>query len=120
MESINYTPALPSVKPAAYNKVIVTWKHGFQHSFVTVGHTLKGQLKAVEELEYVKEVIHYEITKEEYESFYSASLDEVEAPEKNAEHKKSRSKKGLPAFSSLENFFGGENTVEKKSTRRKK
>jgi hypothetical protein len=100
-------------KPKPYNMVTATWKHGFQHSFVTVGHTLNGMLKDLEGLEYVKEVIHYEITKEEYESFYSAELETVEAPEK-----KSRSKKGLPAFSSLENFFDGQKVPVKKSRRK--
>jgi hypothetical protein len=98
--------------------VTATWNHGLQHSFVSVGHTLNGMLKSLEELEYVKEVMHYEITREEYESFYSASLDEVEAPVKNAEHKNSRSKKGLPAFSSLENFFGEQKVPAKKSRRK--
>lgn len=110
MESINYTPSKPTEKPGAYNKVIVTWNHGFQHSFVSVGHTLRGQLKAVEELDYVKEVIHYEITREEYDSFYSTTLDDVEA----TVDKKSGTKKVGLKFSSLENFFGDENTVEKK------
>jgi len=105
-------------KPAPHNKVIVTWNHGFQHTFISVGNALTGHLKALEGLEYVKEVIHYEITKEEYEDFYSMTLDTVEAPGKNAEHKKSRGKKGLPAFSSLENFFGEQKVPVKKSRRK--
>jgi len=103
---------LPS-KPAPHNKVIVTWNHGFQHTFISVGNALTGHLKALEGLEYVKEVMHYEITKEEYEDFYSMTLDTVESPEK-----KSRGKKGLPAFSSLENFFGEQKVPVKKSRRK--
>jgi len=110
-------------RPSAYNKVLVTWKHGFQHTFVTVGNTLMGQLKALEELEYVKEVMHYPITKEEYSDFGRVTEgtledtveEKVEAP---------KGKKGSLQFSTLENFFGGtsaegENTVEQKSPGRK-
>jgi len=113
METINYTPAKAVEKPAPYNKVIVTWKHGFQHSFVAVGNVLMGHLKDLEKMEYVKEVIHYSITKEEYESFYSATLDDAEAPVKI-----SKGKNSIPAFSTLENFFDGDKGATRKSRRK--
>lgn len=117
METINYTPAKISEKPAPFNKIIVTWKHGFQHSFVSVGNALMGHLKALEGMEYVREVMHYPITKEEYNDFYSAELDNLESTAE-APEKKSRSKKTLPAFSSLENFFDGDKGATRKSRRK--
>lgn len=104
-------------KPKPYNMVTATWNHGFQHSFVSVGHTLIGNLKVLEELEYVKEVMHYEITKDEYESFYSASLDEVKATVANVK-KKSGAPKGGLKFSSLEDFFGEQKVPAKKARRK--
>ena len=115
METIDYTPAKKAEKPKAFNRVTATWKHGFQHSFVTVGHTLNGMLKDLERLDYVKEVIHYEITKEEYENFYSMPLETVEA----TVGKKGRAPKGGLKFSSLENFFGGETPDGEKVATRK-
>jgi len=116
METINYTPSAPAEKPKPYNIVTATWKTGFQHSFVTVGHALKGHLKALEGLEYVVQVVHHEITKEVYDGYYGCELETIEAPTK----KKTGAPKSGLKFSSLENFFGEQKVVEKKSSRRKK
>jgi hypothetical protein len=117
METINYTPAKPTEKPAQYNKVIVTWKHGFQHTFASVGNALTGHLKALEAMEYVKEVIHYSITREEYDGFYGAKLEDLESTAE-APVKKSKGKNSIPAFSSLENFFDGDKGATRKSRRK--
>ena len=120
METINYTPAAPAEKPKPYNIVTATWKSGFQHSFVSVGHVLNGHLKALEGLEYVIQVVHHEITKEVYENFYSMPLEDVEATVgKATADKKVGVKKGSLKFSSLENFFGEQNSVEQKVPARK-
>jgi hypothetical protein len=125
METIQYTPKAAEPKPAPYHKIMVNWSHGFQHSLVCTGNTLMAQLKDLEGMFYVKEVLHHEITRKEYEDFYSTPLGDFEDPAAGPVEKKSRIKKTEPKnsplkFSSLDNFFGNENTVEKKSSRRKK
>ena len=112
-ETIIYTPSAPAEKPKPYNIVTATWKTGFQHSFVSVGHVLNGHLKALEELEYVVQVVHHEITKEVYENFYSMPLEDVEATVGT----KVKKPKGGLKFSSLENFFGEQKAPVKKSRR---
>jgi hypothetical protein len=114
-------------RPSAYNKVLVTWKHGFQHTFVSVGNTLTGQLKALEGLEYVKEIMHYPITVDEYTEFGRVTGGAVEDTVEEVSEVLVEApvvKKGGLQFSTLENFFGGtsaegENTVEQKSPGRK-
>lgn len=118
IETISYTPKAPAVKPAPYNKILVNWSHGFQHSLVCTGNTLMAQLKDLESMFYVREVLHWEITREEYESFYNVPLDDFEGPEEKPVEKKSRNKKSGLKFSSLENFFDGEKPVVKKSRRK--
>jgi hypothetical protein len=68
---------------------------------------LSGELVALEKLLYVKEVFHFEITKEEYEEHRAYGAEP-------AQEKKSEGKKSGLKFSSLENFFVEENEVSHK------
>lgn len=78
-----------------------------------------AQLKDLEGMFYVKEVLHWEITREEYDEFYNAPFEDDEVPEEKPVEKKSRTKKSGLKFSSLDNFFKEENTVEQKTPGRK-
>lgn len=116
----DYTPVTkPKIKTYPFNKVTVTWNHGFQHSFMCIGHTLRGQLESLDGNLYVSKVEHCEATEEEYRSFYGGVLtDENEGPAKTPKKKNPKvekvEKSSMPQFSSLENFFGSEALDDKK------
>lgn len=117
----DYNPAIkPKLKTYAYNKVTATWKHGFKHSFICIGHHLRSELDALSKLEYVSNVDYEQATEEEYRSFYGGSIvDEKEVSEKPAKKKNSKvekvEKSSMPQFSSLENFFDNKSTKAKKT-----
>lgn len=114
----DYTPVTkPKIKVYPYNKVTVTWSHGFQHSFICIGNTLRGQLESLEKLLYVTNILHEEVTEEEYRKFYGGVLlDEDEVLPKASKKKisKGKEKSSMPQFSSLENFFDDKKTKAKK------
>jgi hypothetical protein len=118
METITYTPKAAEPRPAPYHKILVNWSHGFQHTLVCTGNNLMGQLKDLDGIFYVKEVLHWEITRAEYDEFFNAPFED-EGPEEILVEKKSRGKKSGLKFSTLDNFFKEENTVEQKTPGRK-
>ena len=101
METITYTPKAAEPRPAPYHKILVNWSHGFQHTLVCTGNTLTAQLKDLEGMFYVKEVLHWEITREEYDEFYNAPFEDG-GPEEKPVEKKSRTKKSPLKFSTLD------------------
>jgi hypothetical protein len=121
----DYNPVTkPKIKTYAYNKVTATWKHGFKHSFICIGHLLRSELDALSKLEYVSSVDYEQSTEEEYRSFYGGSIvDEKEVSDKPAKKKNSKVEKveesSMPQFSSLENFFDNKSAKAKKTPAKK-
>lgn len=85
-------------------------KNGFKYSYTCVARMMPG-MKMASQGYWVEKVESTEITKEEHEATWGVYKEPTKKSEKiipmtdPVPEKKSKEKKSLPKFSSLENFF---------------
>jgi hypothetical protein len=112
----------------SFHRVDVTLKNGFKYSYTCIGKMLSGMKKSSEGT-WTESIVSKEITKEEHEASWGVFKAEPRKPERKPEKvipmtdppkKNPVAKKSNPKFSSLENFFDGDEPAPKNKKPRKR
>lgn len=119
------------MKPVKYHKVTVTMKNGFTYSYTCIGRLLEG-LKKNSQGYWTEKIEVVEITEEEYEKRNEVVFEpeittktkvgtrKSDKPEKPVKLEPKKATKGIPQFSSLEDFFDSSEPAPKNKKLKKR